>query len=185
MLVLPITFLWLCSIAVAAPTTDSSHTALQQRDGLPNCYPIEQLDTVYLNPNDCLQALVDMPVTATTRGSINAVAGDFGNMVAAGSPFKLPRHFANGNCMIGVTMAAASLARTDRSSWNEIAAQAAGIIITCVNPPPPARRGGTITVGRGNQINVEIFMNSPHVAFLVELNDFMKPASLLPAHVST
>ncbi len=84
--------------------------------------------------------------------------------------------------MIGVTMAPAGLDRTDGASWNEIVAKASAIVAGCVTLPGPARRGGRDTAGKHNQINVEVFKYSKHLDFMVPLNDFMNPASLLRAH---
>lgn len=86
--------------------------------------------------------------------------------------------------MIGVTMAPAGLAGKDDASWNEIAAKAIGIVSRCLAVSPPARRGGSDTAGVHNLIKVDVFKYLPHVDFMIPLNDFMDPASVLRAHAS-
>jgi len=106
-----ILLLWLCSvIIVAAPTADSTIPAVHQHDKrAAECYPptrFETLDTVDINPIDCGLAIRDMPTTMKLGdGDMFAPLGGFGNTVHDGSPFRLPRHFASGSYMIGVTMA--------------------------------------------------------------------------------
>lgn len=185
----PILLLWLCSvIAVAAPTADSIYPAVHQHDKrAAECYPptrFETLDTVDINPIDCGLAILDMPTTIKLgHGDMFAPVGGFGNTVHNGSPFKLPRHFARGSCMIGVTMAPSGLGKTDSASWNEIAVKATGIVTKCTVLPKPVRRGGHDTAGEHGQIIIDIFKNADYLDFLVPINDFLSPSSLLRAHV--
>lgn len=84
--------------------------------------------------------------------------------------------------MIGVTMTPAGLDRTDKASWNEIVTKASAIVARCVTVPGPARRGGRDAAGKHNLIKVEVFKYLTHLDFMVPLNDFMSPASLLRTH---
>ena len=184
MFVLPVVFLGLCSVtvSVAVPTVDFAPAAVRQlHKRTAECFPMDQVDTADLNPVDCVDAIQGMPIpTSLDPGDWMAVSGDFGNAVNVGSPFKLPRHFAKGNCMIGVTMVPAALNKgTDRSNWAEIALKATTIVSSCVSLPKPARRGGSDTAGRANHIKIEIFRYAPHLEFMIPLNDFMNPDSYL------
>ncbi|MCJ1367751.1 hypothetical protein MMC16_006885 [Acarospora aff. strigata] len=179
MLITAVGLLWLYFLkaAFAAPSTDSARTAiqhLQKRAAV--CFGPERPETQEINPLDCVRAVLDMPTTQTRVATeSDAVTGPFSNGEPEGSPFKLPRHFSNGNCMIGVSMAATNSRGREASSWNEIAAKANGIIGTCVLRPFFSRRGGTDQAGANNQINVEIFMSLKHLDFLVGHNDFTTP----------
>ncbi len=184
-----ILLLWLCSvIIVAAPTADSTIPAVHQHDKrAAECYPptrFETLDTVDINPIDCGLAIRDMPTTMKLGdGDMFAPLGGFGNTVHDGSPFRLPRHFASGSYMIGVTMAPGGMGKTDSASWNEIAVKAAGIVTLCATLPKPHRRGGHDVSGEHKQIHIDVFKHADYLDFLVPINDFLSPASLLRAHV--
>lgn len=169
MRVFPVVLLGLFSVSIAVPTHTSANTAVHQLSKrAAQCFPFERLETVGINPADCVAALGTIPITDT-------MFGDFGNKVAAGSHYKLPRHFAQGNCMIGVTMMPAGLSQMDKSSWPEIYLRASGILSKCVLVPEPARRGGSDLAGQSKQISVQLFMYSPHLAFMVPLNDYRLP----------
>lgn len=169
MRVFPVVLLGLFSVSIAVPTDTSANMAVHQLSKRAiQCFPLERLETVDLNPTDCVAALHDMPMT-------DSINGDFGNNLAAGDHYKLPRHFAKGNCIIGVTMMPAGLSRMDRSTWAEIAIRATAILTKCVLVPGMTRRGGSDTAGRAKQISVQVFKNSPHIAFMVPLNDYRLP----------
>jgi hypothetical protein len=51
----------------------------------------------------------------------------------------LPRHFAHGNCMIGVTMVS-SAGGSETASWNDISEKASAIVTECVSRPGIFRR---------------------------------------------
>lgn len=175
MLVIPVVLLSLISVTVAAPTTDSRAENHLQKRAIATCYPIERPETSVLNLNDCNEAIKRIPTTKNLDGAgQDRVDGQFGTYGPAWSPFKLPRHFAHGNCMIGVTMVS-SAGGSETASWNDISEKASAIVTECVSRPGIFRRGGTAKSGRHDQILIEMFNYSAHLAFLVPLNDFVQP----------
>jgi len=75
------------------------------------------------------------------------------------------------------------MGKTDSASWNEIAVKAAGIVTLCATLPKPHRRGGHDVSGEHKQIHIDVFKHADYLDFLVPINDFLSPASLLRAHV--
>lgn len=136
-------------LATAAPTnlTDAL-PLLPNRANMCSSPPADSL-----MPADCFAALQQMPMTMP-----EIVSSAFGNRTPRGSPFRLPRFFAQGSCMIGIAP------RDDRSyttSWNELAARTTRVIDSCVNQARGRRRGGVDYVGLGvdglGGIIVEVF----------------------------
>lgn len=169
MLIFPI-LSFLLSATLAMPTANSISVLdqLQKRDAM--CYEAQRAGTVALNPVDCTAAVLTIPMTRAPGGSgITAVISQFGNSLPNGSPFKLPRHFAFGGCMVGVTMVSPYGHAEETSSWNEIAVSAHKIVTDCV-ARPVNRRGGANKAGSHNGILIEMFLYQAQLHFLLDLN---------------
>ncbi|KAI9879251.1 MAG: hypothetical protein M1830_009111 [Pleopsidium flavum] len=180
MLVISVVLLSLISIAVAAPATDSNAVDHLQKRAT-QCYALERRETSVLTVGDCRQAVRAIPTTRGPGGDRpDHVDGQFSNYRPLGSPFKLPQHFAYGNCMIGVSMIPSSVHVEETSNWNDISVKAAAIVDACVARPRPFQRGGTETTGQYNSILIEMFNYSPHLNFLVPLNNPMANQPGLP-----
>lgn len=169
--------LWLTALPSlpAMPTTPSS--PLHKRT--PKCHDTslqlrEPIDIV-----DCMLALNSLPITAPRGGRPNDPTDRVGTFSLNGDlagQFRLPRHFAHGTCMIGVTMATTG---EDTESWNRIAREILGIILLCVQRPGTQDSvGGTGRVGAHSAIQIDLVRNQRYLQFMVELN---KPAGPAPA----
>lgn len=161
----------------AKPTTPSpAHTTLQKR--APKCHDLPRHLAAPLDLVDCMVALNQLPATEAMGGigtHANDVNGQFSAKAPAGSPFKLPRHFAHGGCMIGVAMA--PVADAEMSNWNSVARAVLGVVRTCVQEPQPADKlGGSDFVGPRAGIQVDVFPYQRYLAFLVDLN---KPPAVI------
>ncbi len=150
---------FLLFVALAVAAKDAS--VLRKR--APVCYGDLLEYTSSITPTDCVQAAYSMPTTATKAL--------FGTHAPDGSASKLPRHFAFGRCMIGVSMANSLANGNEWSSWSDITRAAYDIITDCVSRHRLARRGGMDRVGQSRQIVVEIFLYQHHLNFLIGNND--------------
>ncbi len=150
---------WLFFIALAAAVTKAS--VLQKR--APICYGGQFEHTGSIQPMDCIMAARSMPTTS--------VEARFGVHAPDGSASKLPRHFASGRCMVGVSMAMSIANGDDWSSWSDITRAAYDVITECASRHRLIRRGGMDRVGKANQIIVDIFPYQEHLKFLIDMND--------------
>lgn len=176
-----LTLSFLLSATLAMPTANSISVLhqLQKRDAM--CYEAQRAGTAALNPVDCIAAVLSMPITrAPGRSGLPAVVSQFGSSVPNGSPFKLPRHFAFGGCMVGVTMVNPYAHAEETSSWNEIAVSAQKIVTDCVSRPRD-RRGGANKAGGHNGILIEMFLYQAQLHFLLDLNvpTFLPPPGVV------
>lgn len=174
--------LWLSALPSlpAMPTTPS--TPLQRR--APNCHALARQDQPILSV-DCLTTLGQLPST-TPLGGIDGPPTDalarFSTSAGVDTNLRLPRHFASGTCMIGVTVTGAGFGQADGdlSSWNRIAQAARRIIVDCVvMPAPEAKVGGSEVVGTLGKIQVDVLANQRHTQFLVDVNK-PPPAARVP-----
>jgi len=181
MLLLPtIITLWLTALPSlpAMPITPSS--PLHKRD--PKCHDIPRHLTTPLKNLDCIHAVYELPTTQLLGGVVRNPTEQVGTFSLDADPatqFRLPRHFAYGSCMVGVTMANMGVIRDeDSESWDHIAREALAIVRQCVQQPPLEDKvGGTVFVGVHGSIQVDVFLNQRHLKFLVDLN---KPPSQGP-----
>lgn len=106
-----------------------------------------------------------MPIT------LDEVVAQFGRTLSnhlIGSPFRLPRFFPYGDCMIDVDMKYPDV-REDQTSWNAIAKKATDVLHACVQGEN-YKSGGSEVAGSRSAIEVRVSWNLPEMNTLASLN---------------
>lgn len=158
----------------AQPTSPTSPLHLRN----PRCHDIPQPLRAPLETMDCITALGMLP-SSTAIGTFSLHAP------IDAQQFRLPRHFAHGSCMIGVTMATTGvIGDEDTTSWNRIGLEVVGIVRECVQQPvqPRDKVGGSDNVGTRGKIQLDVLHNQQYLRFMVDLN---KPPPAEPVVASS
>jgi len=146
----------------AQPTSPTSPLHVRN----PRCHDVPQQLRDPLDIMDCLTAVSMLPRSPTIGAfSLHAPMD--------AQQFRLPRHFAHGSCMIGVTMATTGIFNDeDTSSWNRIGLEVINIIRQCVQQPvqPIDKVGGSEHVGDRGSIQLDVLHNQRYLQFMVDLN---------------
>lgn len=89
----------------------------------------------------------------------------FHHQAPVGAPYKLPRHFVWGNCIISLRIAEVNFgASRETTSWDEISAKAYSIITKCMaGDDDKHKRGGVTKAGKDGKISVEMYLLQPQL----------------------